>query len=315
MIRTFASRGVLSKPLATVCASLRLLCHSRMERFRNLAWLPLTLRWRRKANKVLNAFIPGGTRQEISTLQFHLYLVSRPVELLREIKVAKSFCSSIARHSERTVLREHIGRIPKITLRHQTLREVRSWTTVDRKSLPNLRSAPRVRVSPISFSPQETVWLISRQKPSSLDQMRKLLVLSSTRIVSTLRLESNAKSFLREFQIMRFRNLGLQDAVRRRKNGEPALSGLGVKPELVWRTAQAVQNGGIKQHGGSSTSGEQRGGSLTEQAVQLQTAPPSRPATEIQLAKIDSRVLDRLTDDVITRMERRIRIERERRGL
>jgi hypothetical protein len=32
-------------------------------------------------------------------------------------------------------------------------------------------------------------------------------------------------------------------------------------------------------------------------------------------ASVDARLLDRLTDDVIRRVERRIRIERERRGL
>jgi hypothetical protein len=39
-----------------------------------------------------------------------------------------------------------------------------------------------------------------------------------------------------------------------------------------------------------------------------------QPAVQ-QIANLDPRVLDRLTDDVIRRVEQRIRIERERRGL
>jgi len=49
------------------------------------------------------------------------------------------------------------------------------------------------------------------------------------------------------------------------------------------------------------------------------TAPPAESRTDRQVvlpaASVDARLLDRLTDDVIRRVERRIRIERERRGL
>jgi hypothetical protein len=43
----------------------------------------------------------------------------------------------------------------------------------------------------------------------------------------------------------------------------------------------------------------------------LRSQPPQRLLT----ADVDPRLLDRLTDDVIRRVERRVRIERERRGL
>jgi hypothetical protein len=39
------------------------------------------------------------------------------------------------------------------------------------------------------------------------------------------------------------------------------------------------------------------------------------PASAIQISDLDPRFVDRLTDDVIRRVERRVRIERERRGL
>jgi hypothetical protein len=315
MIRARGSRGVISKSLGTVCARLRFPSHSRMGRSRKLAWAPVTLRWRRKAIGLSNARNPAARRQEIWTLQFHLHLASRSAELLREVKVVKSFRSSIARHSERLVLKHHMGGIREVNSQLQVIREVLSRTTADGKGLPNLKSVPPDRASSTSFSPQATARLISRKQMPSLDQIRKIFVLGTTKIVDTLRFESHSKLCQREFQIMRFRNLGLQDAVSRRKHQGPASSELGLNPELVWRTAQHVQNDGIKQREESFTSGEQRVRLLPQQEVQLQTMSPSKPATEDQFTKMDSRVLDRLTDDVISRVERRIRIERERRGL
>jgi hypothetical protein len=49
------------------------------------------------------------------------------------------------------------------------------------------------------------------------------------------------------------------------------------------------------------------------------SALPAEPRAHRQVvlpaAAVDARLLDQLTDDVIRRVERRIRIERERRGL
>jgi hypothetical protein len=47
-------------------------------------------------------------------------------------------------------------------------------------------------------------------------------------------------------------------------------------------------------------------------AVSLKPAPSPAP---LKLSDIDPRLLDRLTDNVIRRVERHVRIERERRGL
>ena len=314
MNRVCVSRGVISKSLATVCERLRFLSHSRMERLRKFAWAPVMLRWRRRANRLSNACVPRGTRQDTWTLQFHLHVASRSAELLREINVVKSLWSSIARHSERTILKHHIGGIREVASRQQVLRELLFRTAAGGKRLRNLKSAPRDLVSPISFSPQKTVRSMSGKRTPSLDQVRKLLVLGSTRIVESWRLESHSKLCEREFQIMHFRKLEQQDAISRRKNQGPA-SDLRFMPELAWRTAPPVQSGGIKQSEDSFTSGEQHVRSFPQHDVELQTLSPSKPAAEFQLAKLDSRVLDRLTDHVISRMERRVRIERERRGL
>jgi len=54
--------------------------------------------------------------------------------------------------------------------------------------------------------------------------------------------------------------------------------------------------------------------SMTAREAVPQT-PPRPAAAPLQMKDFDSALLDRLTDDVIRRMARRARIERERRGL
>jgi hypothetical protein len=50
-------------------------------------------------------------------------------------------------------------------------------------------------------------------------------------------------------------------------------------------------------------------------AIPAVMAAGSARAARVQISDLDPRLVDRLTDDVIRRVERRVRIERERRGL
>jgi hypothetical protein len=52
----------------------------------------------------------------------------------------------------------------------------------------------------------------------------------------------------------------------------------------------------------------------TQEAEARPIVTPQR-TTPLQFGDLDASLLDRLTDDVIRRVERRVRIERERRGL
>jgi hypothetical protein len=51
------------------------------------------------------------------------------------------------------------------------------------------------------------------------------------------------------------------------------------------------------------------------QSTQIDPAPRSDAATAGLVTKLDPALMDRLANDVIRRMEKRVRIERERRGL
>ena len=90
--------------------------------------------------------------------------------------------------------------------------------------------------------------------------------------------------------------------------------------ELIWRRAPAGRFGGSDDPGDSlspepanrtSTHIRSQAADASPQAV----SPISEPAPPQQITKLDPALLDRLTDNIISRVEKRISIERERRGL
>jgi hypothetical protein len=88
--------------------------------------------------------------------------------------------------------------------------------------------------------------------------------------------------------------------------------------ELVWRRglpprSELAESGGQQEHAESSTRPPVR--SVPRQDASLAVASVLERARAPQMTKFDPVVLDRLTDDVIRRVEQRMRIERQRRGL
>lgn len=102
-----------------------------------------------------------------------------------------------------------------------------------------------------------------------------------------------------------------------RKQNKPSRVQFDRPEELVWRRvgrpSTEVADTGRRQE--FSDSYEQPAlRSFQSQAAARVPASLEQPAAQ-QITKLDPSVLDRLTDDVIRRVEQRIRIERERRGL
>jgi hypothetical protein len=85
-------------------------------------------------------------------------------------------------------------------------------------------------------------------------------------------------------------------------------------PEIVWRTASQPQT-----QTQIINEGPLPGPRMSRPAVAAQESTPEIPRraarAALQATDLDPALLDRLTDDVIRRVERRVRIERERRGL
>lgn len=89
-------------------------------------------------------------------------------------------------------------------------------------------------------------------------------------------------------------------------------------PELVWRALVAGTAAALEQ--GTRGHGRPDAAPQAQQIDPPRSAMPMRPSAprardEVQSMLLDPALVDRLADDVIRRVERRIRIERERRGI
>jgi hypothetical protein len=86
--------------------------------------------------------------------------------------------------------------------------------------------------------------------------------------------------------------------------------------ELVWRRVQPPSTIGADVRDSNTPEPNQRESAraIAETPAQPASSPPVRAAQQ-QITKIDPGLLDRLTDDVIRRVEQRARIERQRRGI
>ena len=108
------------------------------------------------------------------------------------------------------------------------------------------------------------------------------------------------------------------DTPQRRRDAALSPSHRAGSPELVWRRAARAEtppaDEGLHSLGAATVAR-----SAARPLAPRETAPESpaavtRPAPR-QLAQLDPALVDRLADDVIRRIEKRARIERERRGL
>lgn len=90
-------------------------------------------------------------------------------------------------------------------------------------------------------------------------------------------------------------------------------------PDIVWRRPAApvtTREAGEPTRRGIATSSRELAGSIQAPARSAADAVAgSTPPLPLQPIPFDAALVDRLTDDVIRRVERRVRIERERRGL
>jgi hypothetical protein len=105
---------------------------------------------------------------------------------------------------------------------------------------------------------------------------------------------------------------------RRGPERRPSHFQFGGPDELVWRRGRRPPIVVTESEPHQSRSEPFQGPTVRSspgQEAALAVAPAIERAAVAQVTKLDPGLLDRLTDDVIRRVERRIRIERERRGL
>jgi hypothetical protein len=122
-------------------------------------------------------------------------------------------------------------------------------------------------------------------------------------LIQTLKEHSHLREHEHRSQLLSFRSTSHENRVKTSRTQFHRAE------ELVWRDAPVPTV--------AQTTNQNPVGAPTV-STHAQTASSSSSSTQIpqqQITKLDPGLVDRLTDDVIRRVEKRARIERQRRGL
>lgn len=300
------------------------------------AWLPIALRWRRKRKKA------GSVRASREAMpaapsvtwmaRFHLHF-NRPANerSRREREVRSCAPATVIRELQRSVMSRH-------------------WTTLRAAALARSPRAasPTPRVFAMrrteahvsaAAAPQRVRLLTTHAKTTHAERrvlfesVRKSATSSFSERLTERRMQSHETRVFRALSVTTHRSERLTE--RRMQSHETrvfrALSVAThrireestrshvqlVRPvALVWRTPQP-QTESARETTFTSPQTTVSRPPVRSAAVQEPAAEPARRSVQraLQASDFDPALLERLTDDVIRRVERRVRIERERRGL
>jgi hypothetical protein len=276
------------------------------------AWLPVALRWRRSRKRQANertaaAKAPGtATATWLANVHLH-FAITRAADRTRHEVV-----HWLARDERRTLLTRRSATLQTATLMMHARRAPRAPRSLPEGGATKMR-APRIAAvfaRPRPVPAPSIARIVDRTQRLLVDTMQRQLRVRSSATYehafhATERQTRMHSRELRTFRLIR----SAAAAARPSPASPPPPPALAPPPELVWRSAPrpAGDVAGETPRGASS------------RPVKTQEAAPETPPraarAALRINDLDPALLDRLTDDVIRRVERRVRIERERRGL
>jgi len=287
-------------------------------------WRPIVLRWRRRFERPAPAPVgrvaPSPNFQWFPQFHFHFaaYLSNRT----RNDRLAGSL--PVAGMRQERVLQYHNwasvrGATPPLRQR-QTYRPIRgfyarnhSWSQVHAWSQASPRASWPQTAQPIA------TWEARRPRPLVIGRILEGVRASAQKEELTRPFPSRPRIQQRWLQMFSLRAPAPVDYVQRRSHESKRLQSQFDRPEeFVWRRGQSpstvMAENGVRQERSETFLGPPARSIPSRDAAPV--APPTiERAAPAQLTKLDPGLLDRLTNDVIRRVEQRIRIERERRGL
>jgi len=291
------------------------------------AWRPIALRWRRhrharRWNSTLRREVAASLRATL--VQMHLHVTTQVLER-RERRPRREGDALVVPRPAPRIVAAHgsFAARPPVVARHARFRD-RAWLTIRgaeatrserrgspasgaRPAWPSIRSRDVVRVAARApFSLAEPGRRHSRTATSTTERAHRV-------DVTVRRLSRD----LRLFRVTRTATPALPSHHSSRQTSSPVVWRDRL-PELVWRRPQRLPAGmadedAPRQVAGASSRGSVR--SVTGEDASPGDASRVGRAAAAQVTTLNPALLDRLTDDVIRRVERRVRIERERRGL
>jgi len=312
MNTSFGRRIVAHRQFPSLCARLRLVC--RIAAFhRERGWPSLVLHWRRKRIRRSNSGWRCETRWGTLPVQLHVNSVYRMTALALQTQVTSLPPTTFAPPIGSTLLH----RIHRASEIRSESRSVGSPSSVGR--MPSVERIPVQSSFPFlpSLWPAKAAQISFRKLYTSLERTRTVSLVGSERIDRLRTFQAHTTTRYHERDILHLRRLQAGGTIAESVTHSPTSLAFVRTPELVWRKAQEQSINAAQSQ--SSTNNTSLNAMSPEQSrEQKQTISldtPSTQRTDVQAANLDPRLVDRLADDVIQRVERRIRIERERRGL
>lgn len=306
----------------------RLARHRLMDRIASRrTWPAISLRWREPKRPTTASPPPPSptTKLAVWQPQFHLHFSNR---LLKHTIAFRSVDAPrlITLRSVQRVWREHTRpRIGGASVREERRRfrsrPVRGSTEAPLVA-PEARerrgeSAVTSRLDQRRLTPAETQWAQRRPRPMRATESARVARRASMntpgetpRSASALHYTAPASRRAASMVIAPSSPLLRVADMRSRPRAPQA--------QLTWRAARSPSAYAMEPPRAGYSPVASRVEASQAAVVRDADTPESRPVETrppVQMTDLDPRVIDRLTDDVIRRVERRARIERERRGM
>lgn len=302
-------------------------------------WLPISLRWRSTRRRIENnrAGRAGATAMARSVWlpQFHLHFDVPASDRTRHDESAGITALAAIREARRIVINRYWTSIRAATLTmqsprahrlphlfhagvvavpkvHPSVAAVRRWPLSPMLSTIVRPSADRSRPHVIEPRPSA-----DRSRPRLVEAIRNAVSPRTSSVERTQSFDTRAPIRPRELPAFRPRSSSVADAARRDPAASTPSPPKSVRPpELVYRRELRARTQTIDEQSHPSPTASSPGSSACSIAPETSAdATPRAIRAPLRVTDLDPGLLDRLTDDVIRRVERRVRIERERRGL
>jgi hypothetical protein len=274
----------------------------------------LVLHWRRKrivrSHDRWRSHAPSG----VWPVQVHLRFVYRMTTPAAGAQVASVSRSAPDPRMQVAVLHHHIDRVSEIRSAFRSgvsTRMVAQHSSV--AGIPPQNGSPAIP----GLRPVTPAQIFLRKLHTSRVQTRTIFRGGSEPIDHIRTFKAHTVTRHRERETLHLRHREVGGAIAASVPHVPTSRVFATTPELVWRKPRHEEDvHAAHSQPGSSGAGLQPLAERSrehKQAVPLEA--PAAQRTTFQPVNLDPRMLDRLADDVIHRVEKRIRIERERRGL
>ena len=286
------------------------------------SWSPIVLRWKKRGKNLTNVILrrAAASMKVLSFHQFHFH--SANYQTNRSSTNISHRSTSATRVLDTRIIRDE----PRANVR-APMPSLKP-TLDDRRTHPSNQGRQSSRTSKDSGGPQLTGSKSASASPLVLQSLTPRKYLFSGPAIKSRRQfvskEELSIPFKMQSRVLQQWPLPVTARLRNQIGAAPPASGSKLLPlqfasteELVWRrvsktTTDITERVRHQEVLDSNESGSQ---SVANQQTAVAVARAMEAAATIPITKLDPALMDRLANDVIRRVEQRVRIERERRGL